>query len=78
MGEQYKSILSLRRSRWPGRFNKGGDRVIRGGSWNEGTDDLHVFYRSWIGPDHSESEIGFRCERDTSPYRAWLHRELLD
>jgi formylglycine-generating enzyme required for sulfatase activity len=40
---------------------RGGSRVIRGGSWNEDSNDLQVFYRSWIGPDQSESEIGFRC-----------------
>jgi serine/threonine-protein kinase len=48
-------------------LTRGGSRVIRGGSWNEGPDDLQVFYRSWIGPDQSESEIGFRCARGTSP-----------
>lgn len=39
-------------------------RVIRGGSWNEGPDDQRVFYRSWIGPELSESAIGFRCAKD--------------
>jgi formylglycine-generating enzyme required for sulfatase activity len=48
-------------------LTRSGDRVIRGGSWNEGKGDLQVFYRSWIGPDLSESEIGFRCARDSSP-----------
>jgi formylglycine-generating enzyme required for sulfatase activity len=42
---------------------RGGDRVIRGGSWNEDAHDLQVFYRSWIGPQYSESEIGIRCAR---------------
>ena len=41
-----------------------GSRVIRGGAWSEGPDDQHVFYRSWIGPEHSESAIGFRCAKD--------------
>jgi formylglycine-generating enzyme required for sulfatase activity len=36
-----------------------GDRVIRGGSWNENSNDLQVFYRSWLGPDLSESAIAF-------------------
>ncbi|HJS17125.1 MAG TPA: formylglycine-generating enzyme family protein [Anaerolineales bacterium] len=39
----------------------GGDRVIRGGAWSEGADDQRVFYRRWIGPNLSESAIGFRC-----------------
>lgn len=43
---------------------RGGSRVIRGGAWNEGLDDQRVFYRSWIGPEHSESAIGFRCAKD--------------
>jgi formylglycine-generating enzyme required for sulfatase activity len=38
-----------------------GSRVIRGGAWSEGSNDQTVFYRSWIGPDLSESAIGFRC-----------------
>lgn len=38
-----------------------GNRVIRGGAWSEGPDDQTTFYRSWIGPDLSESAIGFRC-----------------
>ena len=41
-----------------------GSRVIRGGSWNEDAHDLQVFYRSWIGPEQSESELGFRCGRN--------------
>ena len=41
----------------------GGDRVIRGGAWSEGPDDQKVFYRSWIGPNLSESAIGFRCAK---------------
>jgi serine/threonine-protein kinase len=40
-----------------------GNRVIRGGAWSAGADDLQVFYRSWIGPDLYESVIGFRCAR---------------
>lgn len=40
-----------------------GDRVIRGGAWSEGPEDQRVFYRSWIGPDLSESAIGFRCAK---------------
>jgi formylglycine-generating enzyme required for sulfatase activity len=42
---------------------RGGSRVIRGGSWNEDSNDLQTFYRSWIGPEYSESEIGIRCAK---------------
>jgi formylglycine-generating enzyme required for sulfatase activity len=44
-------------------LTRGGDRVIRGGSWNENLSNLQVYYRSWLGPQYSESEIGFRCAR---------------
>jgi formylglycine-generating enzyme required for sulfatase activity len=44
-------------------LTRGGDRVIRGGSWNEDSNDLRVFYRSWLGPEYSESEIGIRCAK---------------
>ena len=44
-------------------LTRGGDRVIRGGSWNEDASDLQVFYRSWLGPEYSESEIGIRCAK---------------
>ena len=47
-------------------LTRGGSRVIRGGSWNEDSNDLQVFYRSWIGPDLSESELGFRCAKDAT------------
>ncbi len=39
----------------------GGSRVIRGGAWSTDSNDVQVFYRSWIGPNLSESVIGFRC-----------------
>jgi formylglycine-generating enzyme required for sulfatase activity len=45
----------------------GGSRVIRGGAWSEGPNDQRVFYRSWVGPDQSETAIGFRCARDVNP-----------
>lgn len=44
-------------------LKRGGDRVIRGGAWSEGPNDQQVFYRSWIGPNLSESAIGFRCAK---------------
>lgn len=46
---------------------RGGSRVIRGGAWSEGPDDQRVFYRSWVGPDLSETAIGFRCAKDAAP-----------
>jgi serine/threonine-protein kinase len=39
------------------------NRVIRGGAWSYGPENLQVFYRSWIGPDLYESVIGFRCAK---------------
>jgi len=45
----------------------GGSRVIRGGAWSQGPNDQQVFYRSWVGPDQYESEIGFRCASGISP-----------
>lgn len=47
---------------------RGGSRVIRGGAWSEGPNDQTVFYRSFIGPELSESAIGFRCARDGIQY----------
>jgi formylglycine-generating enzyme required for sulfatase activity len=44
-------------------LNRNGDRIIRGGAWSEGADNQQVFYRSWIGPELSESAIGFRCAK---------------
>lgn len=44
-------------------LTRGGDRVTRGGSWNEDSNDLQVFYRSWLSPEYSESEIGIRCAK---------------
>jgi formylglycine-generating enzyme required for sulfatase activity len=44
-------------------LTRGGSRVIRGGSWNEDSNDLQVFYRSWLAPEYSESEIGIRCAK---------------
>jgi formylglycine-generating enzyme required for sulfatase activity len=45
----------------------GGSRVIRGGSWSQGPNDQQVFYCSWLGPNLSESVIGFRCAKDANP-----------
>jgi formylglycine-generating enzyme required for sulfatase activity len=44
-------------------LTRGGDHVIRGGSWNEDSNDLQVFYRSWLAPEYSENEIGIRCAK---------------
>jgi len=42
-------------------------RVIRGGGWSHNAHDVQTFYRSWIGPNYSESVIGFRCARNAIP-----------
>ena len=39
-------------------------RLIRGGAWSHNAHDVQAFYRSWIGPNYSESVIGFRCAKD--------------
>ena len=42
-------------------------RVIRGGGWSHTAQNVQTFYRSWIGPNLSESVIGFRCARGIFP-----------
>jgi formylglycine-generating enzyme required for sulfatase activity len=44
----------------------GSNRVIRGGGWSHTAHDVQTFYRSWIGPNYSESVIGFRCAKDAN------------
>lgn len=39
-------------------------RVIRGGSWNSGTPDLHPWSRKSAAPDERSAEIGCRCAWD--------------
>jgi formylglycine-generating enzyme required for sulfatase activity len=36
-------------------------RVIRGGGWYSGPEQLRLTNRNWFSPDFSEASIGFRC-----------------
>lgn len=36
-------------------------RVIRGGGWYSGADQLRCSNRQWFSPDYAEASIGFRC-----------------
>jgi len=40
------------------------ERVIRGGSWSDGSADLRCAKRSAYPPDYNSFRIGFRCARD--------------
>ncbi len=40
-----------------------GRRVLRGGSWNGGTEFLRVAYRGWVAPEDRGDVLGFRCVR---------------
>jgi len=40
-----------------------GDRVLRGGSWNNDVSDVRSPYRNRSGPDDAYFNIGFRCAR---------------
>jgi formylglycine-generating enzyme required for sulfatase activity len=42
-------------------------RVLRGGSWDSGPEDLRVFARGKNGPSLRNPVNGFRCARDESP-----------
>ena len=43
---------------------KGGWRVLRGGSWDDTPVYLRVSYRNWHGADHRTKLIGFRLAQD--------------
>ena len=36
-------------------------RVLRGGSWNDVSDELRVAYRGYLEPDEAYVMMGFRC-----------------
>jgi formylglycine-generating enzyme required for sulfatase activity len=38
--------------------------VLRGGSWDDGQDDLRSAYRSGGDPDYRDDNIGFRLAQD--------------
>jgi len=42
-------------------------RVLRGGSWNDATRYVRVFYRFWASPAAAFNSGGFRCVRAVSP-----------
>jgi len=44
-----------------------GERVVRGGSWFNGPENLRVLTRGWDGPDFRLYGIGFRLAQDTEP-----------
>ena len=39
------------------------NRVLRGGSWNNNTNNLRVANRNNNNPDNQNNNIGFRCSR---------------
>ena len=43
---------------------KGGRRVLRGGSWNMTAGGLRVSYRDGYGADFRKKSIGFRLAQD--------------
>jgi formylglycine-generating enzyme required for sulfatase activity len=46
---------------------EGGDnRVLRGGSWWDSSNDIRTSNRGWDDPDRKDPFIGFRCARDIS------------
>ena len=47
----------------PGPSN-GEYRVLRGGSWCSGPDDVRSALRDWGPPTYRRGDIGFRCAQD--------------
>ena len=39
----------------------GSSRVVRGGAWSRGPQNLRCAGRSWVGPEFRDYDIGFRC-----------------
>lgn len=37
--------------------------VLRGGSWDDGSDDCRCAFRAYGRPDFGDSDVGFRCAR---------------
>jgi formylglycine-generating enzyme required for sulfatase activity len=48
-------------------MNATGNRVLRGGSWVNGPENIQSAYRSWDFPTLVRGSIGFRCVRGTAP-----------
>jgi serine/threonine-protein kinase len=45
------------------KSNFSGDRVLRGGAWNNYDFEVHSFNRNWFDPTYSIGVLGFRCAR---------------
>lgn len=60
--EKYYANSPLNNPQGP---NIGQTRVIRGGSYYDGTDYVRVAYRGRKGPNTSLAQIGFRCARSS-------------
>ena len=52
------SLVTAHLSEWQGRVE---NKVLRGGAWNNETDNLRVANRNNNQPDNSNNNIGFRC-----------------
>jgi formylglycine-generating enzyme required for sulfatase activity len=61
--DRYDSNYYSSQSSWinPIGPSSGSFGIIRGGSWNNGSDDLRSSRRSWLGISYTNSSIGFRC-----------------
>ena len=45
----------------------GSFKVLRGGSWTDGPDEMRTTVRYWRLPEDREVNIGFRCAGDPAP-----------
>lgn len=44
-----------------------GDRILRGGSWNNPGSLIRSTYRAWNAPSEAAFDYGFRCAKDANP-----------
>jgi formylglycine-generating enzyme required for sulfatase activity len=51
----------------PRRLEGAKDRVIRGGSWNDGADAARSSARHHVSAEYRNDKIGFRCARAAHP-----------
>ena len=47
----------------PPGVSSGSSRVVRGGSWGSGTDELRAYFRYGLRPGNARDGLGFRCAR---------------
>ena len=47
-------------------MNKGDNRALRGGSFNNNAENTRVSIRNNNNPDNTNNNIGFRCAQDSS------------